>query len=231
MTTHRRREGATRRRWARRCLCLIAACLLLGGCDSKHDSGSTAGSEAMRDVQEAGDTDESPSELSRKRSAFGLPFPPRVATVRRFDDAVEVDTPMSIEELTEFFRARLVDYEILHPGDHGRSIRIVGLRPFMPSLEGNAHGSIVYLRYYPARKSPDPRSVDAGTSSSPEAPSPSSNDDEAAPAAPDRSELDLETIAPGAEPGEPYTPPPGSPLDKARYKSNFGQPIGEWHLP
>ena len=35
-------------------------------------------------------------------------------------------------------------------------------------------------------------------------------------------------LAPGAKWYEPYTPPPGSPLDKPRYKGNFGTPFGKW---
>ncbi len=204
--------------------------VLAGGCEPNSSSSRSKGDEQTEDARETTDVSNSSRDLSEQRSAFGLPFPPQVAAVRRFDDAVEVDTPMSVEELAKFFRARLVDYEILKPGDDGRAIRIIGLREYMASIEGDAHGSITYLTYLPAPPDPEPQRVDTGVASKHEASSDESN--VSASDGLDPSSLEPSSdIAPGAEPGEPYTPPPDSPLHRPRYKSNFGKPFGEWQLP
>jgi hypothetical protein len=226
-------------------VCSLLLVVGLGaGCDREAPSGEPdAGQQeeaSSTDVDTGTDADEGVD----KRSAYGLPFPPKVRGVGRYDSAVEVTTEMDLEQLAEFYKTRLVDYEILQPDDE--RLKVVGLRKFMAEIEGQRYGPVTTLRYYPGRQKVG--GPDAGASEQPDATSVAGRGESGGSSVGgglggggsiDRepgSPVELKTpdgdlLAPGARWGEPYTPPEGSPLDQPRFEANFGQPFGEWEAP
>ncbi|MFB6264300.1 MAG: hypothetical protein ABEL76_11855 [Bradymonadaceae bacterium] len=227
--------------------------LTIVGCDSPGDD---EGADTDRAEQTSDRDAGSGGDAGRAKTAYGLPLPPSTEHVRRYDGSVEVETRMSIDELVAFYRRRLVDYEILRPTKW--KLRIVGLRDFMPSIRGHEYGPLVYLTYLPRRRRPRPapprgsaeeesagekggraEEADAPAESAPSTGGGSVESTLIGPAGqphekgePVRLKTpDGELLAPGAKWGEPYTPPEGSPLHKPMYRSNFGEPFGEWKLP
>ena len=177
-------------------------------------------------------------DMSQHREAFGLPLPPKVKDVHRLDDSVDVVTTMSLDELEAFYKSRLQDFEILRPPQR---IRVLGLRDYQAEIYGRRFAGTVQLHY---RKTPpkptDEKADDSGADDSKASSSTNSTDDrrasnESKPTwklrhgdpVTERT-ADGELLAPGARWGEPYTPPPGSPLHKKRFESNWGKPYGTW---
>jgi hypothetical protein len=209
---------------------------MASGCDKKPEesAGPDTGQEEAEDTAGEVDAEES---IEEKRSAYGLPLPPKVKGVADRDTYVEMVTPMKVDALEKFYETRLVDYEVLRPAPG--KIRVVGLRQFMPYLRGNRYGPVTRLYYFPKRD--EPVAPDVGTA----------GENDGGIAGPkvggvgDSQRVDRrvpgssvevttssgEKLAPGAVWGEPYTPPPGTPLHKPRYRENFGRPLGEWDLP
>ena len=214
---------------------VVSLLLAASGC---WGSDEPDGSESENKQESRQQTDvgaEAGEDLGKKRSAFGLPFPPKVSGVLRLEGSVEMTTRMSLPDLAEFYRTRLVDYEVLRPAKN--KIRVIGLREFMPAIRGHKFGPKVTLFYFPSREKPE--APDVGTASADAGPTSTVADrQEEEPAEPHQpgTPVRLKTpegdlLAPGAKWGEPYTPPAGSPLHRPRYKSNFGKPLGEWQLP
>jgi len=213
-------------------IALVAATLL--GCDSEPSVSEKPSSDAGTETAQ----EEAESVSDEERSAFGLPFPPSVRGVRRLPNGVEVTTRMDLESLGHFYESRLVDYEIVQPSE--QKIRALGLREFMPEIRGHRYGPISVLYYSPSRQRPsedtDPPEAqdrpDAGVGR-PKVGAPERGGDKTRESGSTvRSKTDDgEPLAPGARRGEPYTPPEGSPLDKPRYRENFGKPFGDWQLP
>lgn len=216
------------------------------GCDGESSSTEVdVGPEQTASADVDTGTDAEDDDEIDKRSAYGLPFPPKVRGVGRYDSAVEVTTEMDLEELAEFYKTRLVDYEILKPDDE--RLKVVGLREFMAEIEGHRYGPVTTLRYYPSRQ--EVGGPDAGASGQSDAKAVAGSGESGGRGATgggvggsgsiDRepgSPVELKTpdgelLAPGARWGEPYTPPEGSPLDHPRFESNFGTPFGEWEAP
>lgn len=230
--------------------CLLGVCSLwlvvgLGaGCDREAPSKEADVGERETSSPDVDTGTDAGDDEVGKRSAFGLPFPPKVRGVGRYDDAVEVTTEMDLEELAEFYKTRLVDYEILKPGDD--RLKVVGLREFMAEIEGHRYGPVTTLRYYPGEQKvggPDVGGSDQADGTA-VVESRESGGSEAGGGLRGAGEIDRERgspvelrtpdgelLAPGARWGEPYTPPDGSPLDHPRFESNFGKPFGEWDAP
>lgn len=226
---------------------------LAAGCGSCSKSGDETGSdereadagERARGDKDAGDDDP----FGDRREAFGLPFPPEVLYVRDDGNKVRVQTDMSLQELKDYLKARLTDYEILDPG---HEIRAVGLRDYMPQLYAYRYADRTHIVYMEPDRSEDDEQETEGDDDREESERDDGEGDrgdrraraarrrpEPRPGSKPTAERkkgepvrdtneDGERIAPGARWGEPYTPPEGSPLDKKRFESNFGKPYGEW---
>lgn len=214
---------------------LAAALFVQLGCESDESDEPKAPEEQQTQKQADEPADEErEDDLAKNREAFGLPLPPQVTTIDRSEDRVRVVTTLSLDELAEFYKSRLQDYEVLRPP---QKVRAIGLRDYMPEIYGRRYAGTVRL-FYTARKktpqaktgeqdrrdTPDEKSGDSGAQASNAKPLYKRNKGELVR---DRT-ADGELLAPGARWGEPYTPPPGSPLHKERYRSNWGKPYGEW---
>ncbi|TXD35435.1 hypothetical protein FRC98_16605 [Lujinxingia vulgaris] len=185
------------------------------------------------------------------REVFGLPLPPDYTDRLEISETlVTVHTRMTVEELSAFFRSRLVDYEYVEMS--GR-VRVLPLRPHSPSLEfytiAGRHGQLV-IDYQAA---PDLAAREIARAQTLEAMAekdddlaraleharnnPTTNRGERAPwlSAMRGKPVELRTsdgelLAPGAVWGEPYTPPAGSPLYGEQNRENFGRPFGDWRM-
>ncbi len=211
----------------------VALCAVVMGCDEKKPSDST------NDL--ADDQVEETEEERQKRlrgEAFGLPLPPRVLEIVRQGNHIFVKTDLKIKKLEEFYKKNLVDYEVIVVGS---SMRAIPLREKMPWIRvsrpfGPRHP--LHVTYIAADAVAPAPIVTRGPGALSEEevveelkkrqkPLPE-------PHVPRRGQpVELRTpsgelLAPGARWGEPYTPPPGSPLDKPRNRYNFGVPFGEW---
>lgn len=145
------------------------------------------------------------------REVFGVPLPPQLTEVMEQERSARVATSMKLDEVRAFYETRLVDYEYI---EVGKRIEIRPLRPYLPLIR------LVQLRV----RSPTVIHIQL-----PEAPLPPTAKVSYEPGEPVDFRLPTgELLAPGAIWGEPYTPPPGSPLANPRYKSNHGKPFGEW---
>lgn len=205
---------------------LVAAlltALLTTGCrrDAPPPQAAGGADEARDEAAASGDSP------GQEREAFGLPLPPEYHSIRRLGALVTVNTSMSIDDLEAFFKTRLVDYEVLRL--NARQMRIIGLRAYMPSIDvyrvGGRYGH-VEVNYKPASepraehqpRDPDEPHVDTGRSREKGMPVMLRTSDG-------------ELLAPGARWHEPYIPPPGTPLHRERYRSNWGKPFGQWTSP
>ncbi|MEM1347757.1 MAG: hypothetical protein AAGI01_04310 [Myxococcota bacterium] len=208
---------------------VIAAALWIVGCDSEpKQPGAAQTAEAEEEV-----SPESEAATRARKTAFGLPLPPRVTQFSQFgEDSAFVLTDMDTPQLEEFYRRNLVDYEVIR---NGPQLRAVGLRTTMPEIRGRHLGgprSYVRLEYRPQRVVPQ-REESAGRDAE------SGEPGDARPKDASRAKRFIgspvllrlpsgELLAPGAKWGEPYMPEPGTPLHKEEYKSNWGRPFGEW---
>lgn len=216
---------------------LAAGCIAVVGTVAGCTDGESPESAQKQVEQKAsGDATEGAGDEdggSGKRSAFGVPFPPKVGTVVRRNSSVKVTTEMDLDQIEQFFKTRLQDFEILRPAPN--KIRVVGLYEYMPAVRGHQYGSASILFYRGGRKKPEPSERRSGRSEDAESESADrveSDQREREPGTPVRLKTDDgELLAPGAKWGEPYEPPPGTPLHKPRYRANWGKPIGEWRLP
>jgi hypothetical protein len=194
--------------------------------------------------QEAPTTTEPPplpalasAEEASPRDAFGLPLPPRIKELRRYDDQITVDTDMTLRQLELFFKPRATDYEVLMVNG---TLQIIGLREGMARASASyVAGTMSHIRiYYNA-----PRELGEVNAPPEGTPAPDPTKPAAAQARstrrapykpPVRGEaVDLRTddgrlLAPGAKWGEPYYPPKGTPLHDETHRSNWGRPFGEW---
>lgn len=224
-------------RWlARAGLVAILATFLAGcgGCSEEADSAGPADDEVVSEGETDAGTD---SASTGPSNIYGLPLPPGVIDIREEGARISVRTHLPLSEVKAFFDTHLTDYEIL---DGGHEIRAIGLREFMPHMYARAAGSRSIVVYLPAVQPGGDDQDDqdqADSSSGPGAASakeasrsnpPLSSRKRGDPVR-DRTP-DGKLLAPGARWGEPYTPPPGSPLDQKRLESNFGKPFGEWVL-
>lgn len=235
-----------------------AAAVLLGvscvSCKSETDGADDAGG-SKQTASDDPERADSGSDIADKRTAYGLPLPPKVADRREYERSIQVQTRMKLEEIIDFFRSHpsVTDYEILQPKDW--KFRMVGLQEFMPEVEGYQYGPLVHLTYRPARTEPEPPEPAADEPDQRVRPAAKTDQRPDDPAASQRRSSEpwersfntagsrkqgepvrLETpegelLAPGAKWGEPYTPPEGSPLHKDRYRSNFGRDFGDWRAP
>ncbi|MFW5966966.1 MAG: hypothetical protein ACOCV2_05575 [Persicimonas sp.] len=251
--TPRFADGRRATRWGRLVVFALAALAIgcLVGCGSCSDSDDKEESGAEeRDAGQQADGESAADEMEQRRQAFGIPFPPSVLHVRDEGKKVHVQTDMSLDELEDFYEARLTDYEVLNSGS---DLRVIGLREYMASVHAYRYaGRTQVVHFAPegggarAEKSSDDdssgdrRGQQAGRDDDQKARSGSSGTGRSARAGSkpiskrkkgepvmDRT-ADGERLAPGARWGEPYTPPEGSPLDQKRFESNFGKPYGEW---
>lgn len=193
-----------------------------GGCDSEEPP-------ERKQVAEKPEQTDAPKEEADKPAprteAFGLPFPPKVTKVEDRGKKVRVRTDTPLAEIQKFFETRLTDFEILTPG---YEVRAVGLRDYMPEVYAYGVGSQTYVVYIPPKNKPAEAAKDGSEASkAPEKEPPS--EPKYGEKVLDRTS-DGRLLAPGARWGQPYTPPPGSPLHQERYRSNFGRPFGEWTL-
>jgi hypothetical protein len=213
---------------------IIAAALLVGlaslfglsGCDGcSEEKAPETGSEPEQHAKSEADDSAPDAGFDYDRLIFGLPMPPNVVGLIENEHEVRIKVRMSLGEVGEFFEQNLVDFEILHPRDR---IRAIGLREYLPEVYAYPYGPFSFVVYSRGKWKP---AEDA----------PSDEDQKAAPtvSAPDPTSYekgdpilertaDGRLLAPGARWGEPYTPPPGSPLDKLHFRSNFGKPYGQW---
>jgi hypothetical protein len=224
-------------------------------CQSEGDTRKDTGA-SQKEAVEASNRPDTGSDMAAKRTAYGLPLPPKIADRRDYEGSVQVQTRMDLQEVIEFFRThpKVKNYEILQPADW--KLRMVGLQEFMPEVEGYRYGPLVHLTYRPARKAPEPPPADRADGSQntePARPAAGQGEDDNVASQRMTSEPwersfntsgsrrqgepvrirtpDGELLAPGAKWGEPYTPPEGAPLHKDRYRSNFGRDFGDWRAP
>jgi hypothetical protein len=224
-------------------------------CQSEGDTRKDTGA-SQKEAAEESSAPDTGSDIGAKRTAYGLPLPPKVADRRDYDGSVQVQTRMDLKEVIEFFRThpKVKNYEILQPADW--KLRMVGLQEFMPEVEGYRYGPLVHLTYRPARKAPERPKTEKTVPSDADGQVRTSGDDEDDDSAASQRMTsepwersfntsgsrrqgepvrirtpDGELLAPGAKWGEPYTPPEGTPLHKDRYRSNFGRDFGDWRAP
>jgi hypothetical protein len=214
--------------------CALAVLITLagcGGCES-DESAEEASDQAKSGEQKTAGDDEDAKDMAKNREAYGLPLPPQVSSVRRDSDQVRVVTTMTLDELAEFYESRLQDYEVLRPP---QKIRVLGLRSYMPEIHGHRFAGTVRL-FYTHERDPkaegsvadkDDRKAGVLESARAQKQTKPLHERKKGEKVMDRT-ADGELLAPGARWGEPYTPPPGTPLHKERYKSNWGKPYGEW---
>jgi hypothetical protein len=163
------------------------------------------------------------------REAFGLPLPPEVMSVVSGPHAVTVKTPLDLDELENFFKSRLVDFEILRPR---AKIQIIGLHEGSPQINGiffwARNGGYTQLEYRAGRpeiKDTDTTQKQAGQNVARTRHQPRKR---VAGTAVTEKTPDGVDLAPDARYGKPYTPPKGSPLHRQDNRANFGKPYGEW---
>lgn len=204
------------------------------GCGGCGDQDSQKSAKQDKQASKKEETSSKAADAKKRRTtAYGLPLPPNVRRIEERGDEIRVKTRMSLTEVEAFLKARLTDYEVLRPGD---KVRAIGLRDFMPQVYAYPYGPYSFVVYLPAE---EPKAAQDGAGNDAQ-----SADGARAKAAPkvkpinkrkhgepvtDRTS-DGKLLAPGARWGEPYTPPPGSPLHKDHFRSNFGRPYGEWVL-
>ena len=151
------------------------------------------------------------------RQAFGLPFPPEVAYVRKGVNFVEVGSNLRMPQLQEFFSQRLVDYEMVEVGRN--DVRFIGLHSAAPDVRIIKRAPRVPLavKYTLRTAEVEKQQLSQRPDFKPG----------------DKVETKLgdgRLLAPGAVYGQPYTPQPGDPLYQDRYRANFGKPFGTWVL-
>jgi hypothetical protein len=219
-------------------ICYVAVSSACGGCDNEEDpsAGQTDKEQAPQKDEQA---DQKTNSMSQKREVFGLPLPPNVVSMVKKGPRVHVKSAMSLDEIEAFFETRLTDYELLKPRSQ---LRFIGLRDFMPEIYAYGSGDYTFVVYRPGSapedqakgtsgtggtraKGVDDDSSRAGVAAGPEPINQRKHGEKVL----DRTS-DGKLLAPGARWGVAYTPPPGSPLDQKRHRSNFGRPYGEWVL-
>ena len=193
------------------------------------------------DEEEIAEQQEEEEEREQISEAFGLPVPPDHYNIRWQDGRIEVTTKKSLQELRQFFEARLVDYEVV---DEGWRLELVPLRSGSPAAEARyaarPERSPVRVEYRPDARA---FAFDDGLQSEGEdevgEAEELAREERPRPTDPEWMEEhrgqpvevrtdDGELLAPGARWGEPYTPPEGSPLHSERNRANFGRPFGDW---
>ena len=158
-------------------------------------------------------------EFAELREAFGVPLPPQIIRVSVEGTYARAETKLKLKEVKSFYDATLVDYEKI---EYASSARYIGLRDFMPEVRAAqlSYKSPTVVRIFAhvvrSKALADKEKV---------APKEHKKGDPV-----ELKTRDGELLAPGARWGEPYIPPPGSPLAKKRYRSHFGKPFGTWTL-
>ncbi len=161
------------------------------------------------------------------REVYGLPLPPRVRSIKRRELTTLVETDMRINALEEHLTRALrgSEFEVLRVQD---TLRVVGLRSGMPSLEAayiRGNRTNIMMIYHLIR--PEEGYKDLPDDKVPiqiqNMREPYKYGEEVKLRTPDG-----KLLAPGARWGLPYTPPPGSPLHTRRHSSNWGRPFGAW---
>lgn len=194
-------------------------------------------SEKKEDTKQQEKSVEKPTEIAQKTDAgaqkddrfdrlvFGLPIPPNPVGLVENGDEVRVQVKLGLNEVGEFFEENFVDYEILYPRDE---VRAVGLRDYMPRVYAYPYGSRSFVVYTRAELTPDEVKVAQKKAKAQNIPPPKNMATYKKGDPVTERTANGQLLAPGARWGEPYTPPPGSPLDTLHFKSNFGRPYGEW---
>lgn len=174
---------------------------------NKTDAPTTA---PTAPVKKTVDSPEKPT-LKQQREAFGIQLPPDAYDIARSDYTVEAYTRLTLPEVEKFYEGKLPDYEKL---SLRRMTLWEPLYEHLPKLTANQveFSAPTRLRFdlkRPRAKAEEIKNYRVGDPVDYRMP-------------------DGELLAPGAVYGEPYTPPPGSPLADKRYKSNWGKPFGTW---
>lgn len=199
----------------RRVFSIIAAVVLATACKDEPPPPKPA----PKVVEQPAEPEEPQHPLMQIRQAYGLPLPPDVTEVRQGPNFIEVGTKLRISELEKFFKSRLVDYEFISAGP--TDLRIVGLRSTMPRIYvfQRAPRIPVAVRYVQQTGALEREQRARAELEEPK------------PGQQVKATLgNGKPLAPGAVYGEPYTPQPGDPLFKEKYRSNFGKPFGTWVL-
>lgn len=215
---------------------LLSSALALGvlsGCGKKPAKDAEKPPQAAKPAadpqQDAAPEPEAAAEIPA--TVYGLAVPPGALHVSEGKYQVRVKVRMPLQKVGEFLEQNLVDFEVLYPKDQ---VRAVGLRSYMPSIYVYPQGPFSFLVY--SAPEPKPQAEDtpaagepvehrvlvAGRDVEPEVRHYKKGDPIL-----ERTQ-DGRLLAPGARWGEPYTPPPGSPLDQAHFRTNFGRPFGQW---
>lgn len=214
-------------------LCAAVALGVLSGCGKKpaKDAEKTAHTAKPAEDPPAPLAPDAPAPSKVPQTVYGLAVPPNALHVDEGKYQVRVKVRMSLQDVGKFLEQNLVDFEVLYPKDQ---VRAVGLRSYMPSIYVYPQGPFSFLVYSPgdlqpeAVDAPEPREptqrrvLVAGRDVAPEPRHYKKGDPIL-----ERTQ-DGQLLAPGARWGEPYTPPPGSPLDQPHFRTNFGRPFGEW---
>ena len=203
--------------------CTMTTMLLLGACNKEPEAPAPAPTpDVVKQVEPR----------QKDREVFGVPLPPRVRSVSRRAREVWVETDMDMDALERFYKEALQrkDFEVVRVLD---SLRIIGLRPMTAFVRASyirGNRSNVRMLFVPSHKlntSKAPQGAGAGAAAQgPRAPERSSSQDAGQPVR--LKTPDGQLLAPGAVWGEPYYPPPGSPLHKREFKANWGLPLEKW---
>lgn len=215
-----------RRIWG---LLLLGALLSTSACKgcSKQDDAKTQQAQSADEPDESAPDEkaEAPEADPFDRLVFGLPIPPNAVGLTEDGNKVRVQVAMPLPEIGAFFEANFVDFEILYSHDE---VNAVGLRDYMPRVYAYPYGKRSFVVYTRAQLKPEEVKKAAEQAKAQNIPTADdiTNYKKGDPIL-ERAN-DGRLLAPGARWGEPYTPPPGSPLDKVRYRSSFGRPYGQW---
>lgn len=209
-------------------LLLLGALLSAGACkgDSKKEDDTAP---PVTAAEKSADTPAPEAEVAEPdpydRLAFGLPLPPNTVGLTEDEQTVRIQVRMSLPEVGAFFEKNFVDFEVLYAHDE---VRAVGLRNYMPRVHAYPYGKRTFVVYTRAKLKPDEVKAAAQKAKAQNIPTPQeiANYKKGDPIR--ERTPDGRLLAPGARWGEPYTPPPGSPLDTVHYRSNFGLPYGQW---
>lgn len=192
-----------------RALLALLASLLVLSCDDKPAEPPEVTKEEPK-VE-----DKAPEAPVLPREVHGVPLPPQLVEVQENTRNARAATTLDLKEVANFYESRLVDYEFL---EFENRMELRPLRDYMPLIRLSQPRRKMNTAIFIIIKDDQTLKKFAAEFKG-----------EYVKGEPvDFKTPDGELMAPGARWGESYTPPPGSPLDKPRYKSNFGKPFGEW---
>lgn len=182
----------------------------LVGCDSDKPSAPTP--PPPKKVEKVEKAAEPPAIA---RSIWGIPLPPETFELSETANTAWALTRLRKPDVESFYEKKLPDHERIDI--NRRHTEFISLHEVVPDVRlyrNSTRGPTrIVIRAKKKLKSPEEMAAKV----------PRKKGDPVDIKLPDGTPL-----APGAVWGEPYTPPPGTPLAEKRYKSNWGKPFGQW---